>query len=320
MAAIKQIKHIKKQVKTTIVHSTLEIRASVCTDLSQHECFPSNVRSQMHTLSAFFTRQPFAISSSCSNSTKINPLLSFSLNQQKDEDISRDPGFISLVIHRCLETIGIKSKVVFGERKSDNTHSFEPHVWLVIDGNIIDNCYIEDICETSVRYLQDNVHQCYKECEPDLSILKDIKSIEPAVNLKKCLYFYIKKPDHALALSLNREQYYNYYFAMIRYMHEHHNAAITGVDPRVRYICWYCERYPKGGKNFISDILVQEIDADQWVDSSCSSSWKFFHCKQCMVASYCDKSCQRNDWNEIHNITCLPRGSVCQSPLSPDDD
>ncbi|KAH9519254.1 hypothetical protein Btru_075061 [Bulinus truncatus] len=319
MAAIKQIKQIKKKVKTEFIQQTTisHITAGLCVDTPQKECFIKG-KSNVHSMATIFTKQPFVVTGSNSNTVIINQLLNFSLSKQIEEDFLDDPGFITLVIQRCFETIGIKSRIAYGERKSSCNSNFKPHVWLIIEENIVDNCFIRDLCDKTMKFIEDNIHQCYKECELDSSVLKDCTLSDTNSNLKKCLYFYLKKPDRAFALSLNREQCYNYYFAMIRFMYDYHKVSFKGIDPRVRYICWYCERYPKNGKNFITDILMDELSEDQWVESTCSSSWRFFHCKECMVANYCDKSCQNSDWNEIHSITCLPRGSVCQSPLEPD--
>ncbi|CAL1528594.1 unnamed protein product [Lymnaea stagnalis] len=271
------------------------------------------------SMDTFFIKLPFAFPVSESNGRKINDILGFSLRQQKDDKISDNAEFIVLVIHQCLEAIGVEARIVFGERTIQPQTNYRPHVWLMIQGYIVDNTYVKELQNHNITYIEDNFQQCYRECEYDKNLLKQTPSIESLdidhYSFKKRLNFFIHQPNKGLALGLNREQSYNYYFAMIRHMYDEYKVSIKGIDPRVRYMCWYCERYPKNGINFITDVLRQGTSDDQLTETKSATSWQFQHCSQCMVASYCDRECQMKDWAEIHQITCISRGSMNLSPL-----
>ncbi|BFZ22500.1 hypothetical protein BsWGS_25539 [Bradybaena similaris] len=248
---------------------------------------------------------------------KINEILMFSLKQQKENEVSDITGFVTIVISRCLEAVGVSNQVDCGYR-----HIVEgsyPHMWLVVDGYVIDNTYIKDLQALSLKHICKNTPKCYESC--DFSKKPNLKS-SSATNdttttrfkTKTRIDFYLRNSDKALAIGLNKWQSFNYYFSMIRYMYDNHRCCIVGIDPKVRSVCWWCDCYPKSGRAFLSDI-VRPSDFKE-TDTSSKVTWQFQHCSHCTVANYCSERCQKADWLDNHHITCFSRDSAHLPPLS----
>uniref|UniRef100_A0A0B6YBE9 MYND-type domain-containing protein n=1 Tax=Arion vulgaris TaxID=1028688 RepID=A0A0B6YBE9_9EUPU len=276
----------------------------------------SNMSTEWNTL-------PFAFPITEENHQRaeiINEILTFSMLQQKEDEVSNNAGFVVILVSRCLNAIGIDNQIDSGYR---HTHGDTfPHMWLIIDGCVIDNTYIKDLPEQSTKYLCKTTPKCYESYEfsfsethmPNLKLNATNVAMGMTNSvLKGRIHFYTSKPNRALALGLNREQLFNYYFAMIRHMYDIYKVCITGIDPKIRFVCWWCEQYPKLGKHFLSEI-GGPCDIKE-TNTSSKLTWKFSHCSRCMVANYCSLKCQKSDWTDNHNIICLSRGSVYLPPL-----
>ncbi|CAG5118162.1 unnamed protein product [Candidula unifasciata] len=281
---------------------------------------------------------PFAYPENEQNQQKsktINEILRFSLKQQKEDEITNNSGFVTVVVSRCLEAASMWNSVVCGIRHTHN--SLQPHMWIDIDGYIIDNTYIKDFPAENLMFLCENTPKCYDRC--DFSHLKAYEAIPKQQSAadtmkaagiipRKRIDFYDYKPDQALAIGLNREQSFNYYFAMIRYMYDKFGVSVAGIDPKIRSVCWWCGCYPRAGKPFLSDIQIPDEDVSnippninvsfprfKETDSPSKVTWKFPHCSRCTVAQYCSPECQKTDWLENHAINCFSRGSMYLPPF-----
>lgn len=267
---------------------------------------PPACKSNPPSAKVVFSNPPFVYAGSGALEEKINEILKFSLQQQRDDEISDSNGFVTIVLHRCFTAIGIETRIVYGERRVDMKKSW-PHVWLRIKDFIIDNSNINNLEESNILYMQTNIEECYKECELDTNSQQSSRLL----NVKQQIKLFVQESDMALALSLNHEHYYNYYFAMIRHMYDEYKVSMIGIDPNVRYICWGCRKYPRQGVGFVSDILKEDVPLEE---TNHMTSWRFLNCSRCMVASFCSHKCQNENWKEAHRFTCLPRGSVCLPP------
>lgn len=278
---------------------------------------PPNITKNMADKRTEWNTPPFSLPVTESNQQKageINDLLKFSLGQQIDDDVSDSAGFVVVLMHRCLDAICVDNQINYGRRHINGESS--PHMWLNIDGNVIDNTYSMELYGLSAEYLCKNTPECYEICEfsyPESQNIQhenDTDENTAAVTeiIGSRFNFCSKEPDRTLALGLNKEQLFNYYFAMIRYIYDTHGVSIIGIDPKIRFMCWHCERYPESGRKFLTDVVgLSNVNKTNTLSKI---TWKFQQCGQCMVANYCSLRCQREDWINNHNITCLSRGSV----------
>lgn len=54
--------------------------------------------------------------------------------------------FVNHVLHRCLKAIGVHAIKIYGVYKTGSLKN--PHVWLDIEGHVVDNTFVEGISET----------------------------------------------------------------------------------------------------------------------------------------------------------------------------
>jgi len=252
---------------------------------------------------------PFAVPKSEKDHEKINALLKFCKEQQKEFDITNRPGFVEVILQRCLKAIGVKSSIVYGWRDICGPSSFV-HIWLKINQHHVDNTYWG--CQSSFHYLIRNYPSCYTPVESfETTPAPHSKGKECEYVKKRRIKFFIKYPDHGLALCLNREKAYNFYFSMIRYMFEQHEVSVQGVDPKVRYHCWNCFKFPKAGLSYLSHIIEEESEketrGDDFSTMTGAVTWKYPQCSVCLVANYCSRKCQEEDFSQGHDIYCLPK-------------
>ena len=215
-----------------------------------------------------FTKLPFALPKKAENQEIVNKILRYSLKQQKDDDISDNTALVTHLISRCLNAAGIDHRIAYGYRRTHPTardkenpmrFSVCPHVWLVIKDHIIDNTYIKNMPEKNCKYLCDNTPGCYQESNYNTpSEIAEHCPVEcrPRAAMKKKIEFCMRRPDLGFALGHNNEHFYNYFFAMIRFMFEEFDVSVVGIDPSVRFMCWCCENYPANAKDLYSDAVA----------------------------------------------------------------
>lgn len=252
---------------------------------------------------------PFAVPKSEKDHEKINCLLRYCKEQQREFDITNRPGFVEIILHRCLQALGVKSTVLYGYRDVSGPTS-QAHVWLKINEHYIDNAYW-GCCKDSARYLQQHYPHCYTPCQSFERTKPPHPRISECEYKKKRIEFFAANPDCGLALCLNREQSYNFFFAMIRYMFDEHKVYVQGIAPQIRYHCWRCFKFPKAGLSHLSNIMDDDSENEDCEDNISpapgGASWKFLQCPSCMVASYCSRKCQVEDYALGHGINCLPK-------------
>lgn len=314
-------KHAKKQEESTIIS---ESGASETKNLPPSVAICASCPATAKGMSVVHTNMlPVSLPVTDYNrqrAEKVNGILTFSLVQQIKNGVSDSPGFVVIVISRCLGAIGVKSQIRSGLRHTNEGSS--PHVWLDIDGYVIDNTFSKDLRIEAVQYLFNNAPICYEICEfscPEshkmqFELDNAADAVEKASIIKRnCFNFYTRKHDKTLALGLNKKHMFNYYFAMIRHLNDVYGVSIIGIDPKIRFMCWRCELYPES-IYFLTNLA--KSDDIKGTKASSETYWKFRKCGKCMVANYCSFQCQRDDWGDNHNITCLSRGSGRLPPLS----
>merc|ERR1712154_372750 len=99
-----------------------------------------------------------------------------------------------------------------------------------------------------------------------------------------------------------------------------YKVTIQGINPEVRYQCWRCFEFPKASRWYLSNYIFPQSEENDSGDdeplpqedelltatndlSLSGSSWKFKQCPRCMVANYCSRKCQEEDWAGSHKLT-----------------
>ncbi|GFO48438.1 hypothetical protein PoB_007494300 [Plakobranchus ocellatus] len=357
MALAQMLQNIQGQEFGHNSHSDSDDGPDLDFELPEDAWIPSTTASKSRkSMISDIYAPPFSLPVEVENHKKINDILHFSLRQQKEEEISDNSAIVSHLVSRCLAAAGIQNRVAYGYRRARQTSSSTPkdaksnqdghevcllaktpHVWLTIQGHVIDNTYCKDLPIECRRYLSEHASKCYEEAKLEYTNsvenfganagLWSVESVEKVRTvMKKRIEFCMRHPDMALALGHNNEHFYNYFFAMIRYMYEEFGVSVSGIDSNIRLICWWCDSYPQRGKDLYSDTLAlrlnnagsasEESEQISTVNSLSTNSWRFLQCGRCMVANYCSQNCQRHDWADNHHATCLPRGSVSLPPIS----
>ncbi|XP_005102853.1 uncharacterized protein LOC101858424 [Aplysia californica] len=329
MASVRHKVKVTTQTMQKVMQHTTETHFHVCAHREHpptaqpRPSSPINGGNRWAPSEVDLSTLPYRYPETEENHEAINDLLEYSLEQQREFEISDNAGFVVTVLHRCLNALNVQNSVVHGYRDLNGVDI--PHMWLEIKQYYIDNSFLRDICKSSVEYLRRTYPRCYKislfktSDPPPIPTGETIYETKETRNYlrKNRIAFYAELPDYGLAQSFNREQSYNFYFAMVRYMFDKHQVSFQGIDPQIRYICWRCKKFPKAGLPHLSHIITpesgQEYESDSdipQVSSNGGSSWRFLQCPRCMVASYCSRRCQEADWAGKHVINCLSRGSV----------
>lgn len=159
-----------------------------------------------------FGEFPFGVPNNVKNSEKINNILKKSFNIQSMAHMSNEYLIVNFVIIRCLNAIGVNSKLVYGD----------DYVWLIIEDNIVDNTYIEDI--------------------PILTFIKmkQIKKYTPKP--QEQFEWMIKNNNKILAISLNNPQIDKYFSLMIIYVYSTYNVQVFYISENAFNNCWECDK------------------------------------------------------------------------------
>ena len=94
-----------------------------------------------------YTKPPFGVTGDVKSYKEIRALLAHSTKLQKNLRISNACSKVCVVLHHCLKTMGINHRMVYGVNTYDEVDIKTAHVWIVVDEQVIDNTYVEDIPE-----------------------------------------------------------------------------------------------------------------------------------------------------------------------------
>lgn len=251
-----RVTKIKKKVFNPIntFSSAFHTEAVTTNDLAAHPYSSDN-----EPMETSYSCPPFAFPLSYENQVSVNKILQYSLSWQAEEDISDCSAFICYVIHICLKTIRITSRLDRGIRRGIGCDA-TPHMWIVIEDVIIDNCYSKLVTKQHVKILEKKHPKPYEKrnflySDSDLKV-KDKEKLK-VLKMKKLIDMFILFPNKAMAICLNREDLTNYFFYMIRFMWETFQVNISGIDPKVRYQCWECGNNPPLSNRHLNDIFPQ---------------------------------------------------------------
>ena len=84
---------------------------------------------------------------------KINDIMNKSWIIQKGLRVTNACLVVNLVLHRCLKAIGVHANKIYGVYIG---HLKLPHVWLDIEGHVVDNIFVEDLPEPDLITMKES--------------------------------------------------------------------------------------------------------------------------------------------------------------------
>ena len=165
-------------------------------------------------------------------------ILAMSLHQRNTTDLKRSvqnfndvmdevfPGFTTVLIHRCLDALDIDNTVTCGYLAVPDTARV-PHMWLKVKDCVLDTTMsgVLNISQASAAHHSKEYTEVYREMShfshgnlPKSRSLKNKSKFRREERRKMKIDFFLKNPDHALALCFNKTRLYNHWFMMARYM------------------------------------------------------------------------------------------------------
>ena len=159
-------------------------------------------------MSLDYTKPPFGVLDSVLRSEDIRAILSHSTLLQKKLKISNACSKVCIVVQQCLEAIGVKSRIVYGVNQYDGTDIKTGHVWLVVQGQVVDNTYVEHIPEKILAMVKSTAKYLEKDPakEPDI-FLGDASTLEKGItpHLKLVTQWDIDNPGKSLTIMQNAQ-------------------------------------------------------------------------------------------------------------------
>ena len=225
-----------------------------------------------------FTKFPFGLTPISSKAMFVNDILKDSYNLQKQLLMTNACAFVNIILQRCFKAADIETEIIYGIL--DYGSYLIPHVWLTIDGTIVDNTYAMHIPEnlfviskSTAKYINEEPSESNNKCFLGDEETRSKGGVDHNIKLFKWV---LNNQDQALVMSFNKLQIQHYYTMMTRFMKDKYNVTVPAFVPPNHY-CWKCQ-----------------TEASQLKS-----------CARCKVSKYCSKQCQKNDWKEIHKIACL---------------
>lgn len=234
-----------------------------------------------------FAEFPFGVPQTVKNAEKINDILKTSFHMQGTLRVTNACAIVNLVLNRCLEAVGVKATLVYGVHQPNGVIDPEgihlPHVWLNIEGNIVDNTSVEDIPQLIFiktkrfgKYTQKSVQDTDSLYMGD-HVTKQHGIVDHDVSQFEWL---LSNSNKALALSRNKNQLDQYFRLMIQYVFSKFKEEVNDISESVFNNCWNCNK---------SDPSLKV-------------------CSACKVSKYCSRICQKKD-RKNHKTVCLPPNS-----------
>ena len=230
----------------------------------------------MNTEKIDFYSFPFGIPVQSPHSTKLAWILEKSLNIQAKHMVSNACLQVSIFLQRWIKAIGINSQMIYGIHHYDMNI---PHVWLEVDGYIVDNTYLKDAeMDDFILMKKGGKYKRWHEVEGDLFLgdeyTRSLRIPDHNVSFFKWGFSNVEK---LLAMSYNSDPLSQYFRELESEIELEYEVYVPEITNRS---CWHC------GKN--GDGLKK--------------------CTRCKVALYCGRNCQRQDWRAIHKQVCIPPG------------
>ena len=224
-----------------------------------------------------FYSYPFGIPVQNPHSTKLAWILEKSLYIQAKHMVSNACLQVSIFLQRWIKAVGINSQMIYGIHQGAMNI---PHVWLEVDGYIVDNTYLKDVeLDDFILLKKGGEYKRWHEVEGEDLFLGDeyTRSLRIPDHNVSFFKWGISNVEKLLAMSYNSDPLSHYFRELESEIELEYEVSVPEIANRS---CWYCGKRGDGLKK----------------------------CAKCKVALYCDKDCQRNNWKTIHKqvYMCIP--------------
>ena len=97
-----------------------------------------------------FTKYPFGLPATCTNAAMVNEILAESIRLQRETCMTSTCGILNIILQRCFSAAKIETNLIYGSSRRPGSQLIHPHVWLTIDGHIVDNIAPADIPDDQI--------------------------------------------------------------------------------------------------------------------------------------------------------------------------
>ena len=184
-----------------------------------------------------FTKFPFGLPPTSVKAQVVNDILKKSFSLQRRLSMSNACAFVNTILQRCFQAAEIETDLIYG--LLDRDKYIIPHIWLIIDGNIIDNTYVMQMSEN--EYVKLKTTGGYINKTPSESDVRyflgdeDTRSLGTDDHNIKLFKWFLKNQDQALAMSFNKLQIKQYYKMLTYFMKAKYNVAVPHFLPSDNY-------------------------------------------------------------------------------------
>ena len=227
-----------------------------------------------------FSKYPFGVPIDVKNAEKINDIMNKSWKTQKSLGVGNACLIVNCVLHRCLKAIGVHANkingVLYGVHEYNTENLKLAHVWLDIEGHVVDNTFVEEISEPLLITMKESLTYTATSVKEEEGLFLGDHVTRQRLgiddhNVAKFEWMLLNE-DKGLALSKNKPEFWQYFKMMTEYMLHKYKANVEQVSETVVTNCWGCNR---------SDLDLKV-------------------CGDCKIAKYCSRECQKKD-RKIHS-------------------
>ena len=229
-----------------------------------------------------YTKPPMGVTKNIARYKDIRTLLKDSMSLQKELCVSNACSKICVILQQCLSAIGVQSRPVYGIMEFNTLDIKIPHVWLVIQNEVVDNTYQHIAMKNEEVFLELLSESRYIEKDPandpDVFLGDDFSRGHGISDHNISITQWdVDNPDKSLAILQNAGH--------LRLYHERMRAIVLSKfhvtipeRPIVNESCWTC------------GLNTSELKT----------------CSRCKVARYCSQRCQKDGWKRLYKNICIP--------------
>ena len=188
-----------------------------------------------------FSRHPCGVPVNVKNADKINHIMSISWKIQKGLRVSNSCMIVNVMLHRYLKAIGVHANTIYSVY--NNGVKF-PHVWLDIEGHVVDNTFVEDIPELLLKTTKESsTYRATPVKEEDLILGYHVTQSQGIDDHDITQFeWMLLNEDKSFALSKNKLQLGQYFKIMTDYMLLKYKAKVEQISEMFVTNCWCCNR------------------------------------------------------------------------------
>lgn len=194
-----------------------------------------------------FTEFPFGLPATSTNAAMVNEILAESFRLQREIRMSNSCAFVNIILQRCFSAAKLETKLVYGTLRFPSRSIILPHVWLTIDGRIVDNTVAENMLDDRMPAELPIISRQYVSQEPTETSHDLFLGDESTRKLGipdhdiKAFTWGLTNPERALALARNNSHISLYYEKLTESMKKKYKVEVPKIET-FDTTCWTCQR------------------------------------------------------------------------------